>query len=376
MSKLTVKNVMEDVYKRKYRDDPNRGVTNPPPSGDNRKSENEYLDSILKVDPSVANILIYGKYDDKEKIVIYMNRKRSDVAHRTRDEDIDHGIREILDRNDSRTYNDCVIRTPELILWLNEPENMQYALLSNHSDVIIRKLNNEITYIQHADTRPVADTIFKGGNTITNLTIDDIIRMRNRLQRGFDRMRAAAEARGVAAQARSVAADARGVAADARGAAAQKHENRYKRRFSEGEGEGYASDRLSPKRRKITYPKSLSPPSTPSPSPKSPSVSPSHLSTIHNKGGSRDKYTIYKKQMSRKNHEQFNKLNAIHPKNQTPKEKYEFYLLLGKSYLGKSSRKTKKYTQNQKKFYRDQGNYAIKRANSIRKKYKLDEIII
>ena len=371
-TKLLVENVMADVYKRKYRDDRSR-VTNPPPPGDNKKSENEYLDSILRVDPSVANILIYGDPDDKEKIVRYMNSKRSDLVHRTRtrDEDIDHGIREILDRNDLRSYNDCVIRTPELILWLNEPENMQYALLSNHSDVIIRKLNNEITYIQHANTRPVADTIFKGGNTITNLTIDDIIRMRNRLQRGFDRMRAAAEARGVAAEARSVAADARGVAA-------QKHKNRYKRRFSEGEGEGegevYASD-LSSKRRKITYPKSISPPSTPSPSPKSPSVSPSHLS-IHNKGGSRDKYTIYKKQMSRKNHEQFNKLNAIHPKNQTPKEKYEFYLLLGKSYLGKSSRKTKKYTQNQKKFYRDQGNYAINRANSIRKKYKLDEIII
>ena len=359
MPELTVQNVMEDVYNRKYRGVPSRGVTNPPPPGDNRKSENEYLDLILRVDPSVANIVIFGSVEDKERIVRYMNSKRSDLVQRTRTrhEDIDHGIREILDHNDSMSYNDYVIRTPELILWLNEPDNMQYALSSKHSDVIIRKLNIEITYIQRADTRPNLDTIFKEGNTITNLTIDDIIRMRNRLQRGLDLMIAvahersvAAQARSVAAQARGVAAQARGVAAQARGVAAQKHENRYKRRFSEGEGEGevYASD-LSSKRRKITYPTSLSPPSTPSPSPKSPS----HLS-IHNKGGSRDKYTIYKKQMSRKNHEQFNKLNAIHPKNQTPKEKYEFFLLLGKTYLGKSSRKTKKYTQNQKKFYRDQ----------------------
>lgn len=82
-----------------------------------------------------------------------------------------------------------------------------------------------------------------------------------------------------------------------------------------------------------------------------------------------------KRNMTRKEHKRFDVLNAIHPSEQGPKEKYEFYLLLGKSYLGKSSRKTKKYTQNQKKFYRDQGNYAIKRANSIRKKYKLKEII-
>jgi hypothetical protein len=377
MSKLTVQNVMDDVFRRKYRNDPRR-VPNPPPPEDHRKSDNEYLDSILRVDPSVANIIIFGDPEDKEKFVRYMNSKRSnaEVQRRTRSEDIDNGIRQILNRNDSLSYNECVIRTAELILWLNQPENMQAALLSNHSNVIIHKLNNEIEYIQRADTRPGADTIFKGGNTITTLTIDGIIRMRNRLQRGFDRLRAAAEARGAAAEARGAAADAR-AAPDARGVAAQNNENRSKRRFPEGEGEGeserYASDRLSPKRRKITYPKS------PTPSPKSPSASPSaslsHLS-IHNKGGSRNKYTMYKKQMSRKNHEQFDKLNAIHPKNQTPKEKYEFFLLLGKSYLGKSSRKTKKYTQTQKKFYRDQGNYAINRANSIRKKYKLEEIII
>ena len=79
--------------------------------------------------------------------------------------------------------------------------------------------------------------------------------------------------------------------------------------------------------------------------------------------------------MTRKEHRRFDELNLIHPKEQTPNEKYEFLVLLGKNYLGKSSRKTKKYTQNQKKFYRDQGNYATKRANNIRKKYKLKEII-
>jgi len=380
MSKLTVQYVMDDVFRRKYPNDPR--VSKPPHPDDVRKSDNEYLDSIIRVDPSVANIIIFGKPEHKEKIVRYINSKRSnaEVQRRTRNEDIDNGIRQILNRNDSFSYNECVIRTAELILWLNEPENMQAALLSNHSNVIIHKLNNEIEYLQEKGTRPNMDTIFKGGNTITSLTIHDIIRMRNRLQRGVDRLRAAADARGVAAsEARAAASEARGVAAEARGVAAQKRENRSKRRFPEGEGEGeregeskrYASDRSSPKRIKITYPESLSP----TPSPKSPPASPSHFS-IHNKGGSRNKYTMYKKQMSRKNHEQFDKLNAIHPKNQTPKEKYEFFLLLGKTYLGKSSRKTKKYTQTQKKFYRDQGNYAINRANSIRKKYKLEEIII
>jgi hypothetical protein len=82
-----------------------------------------------------------------------------------------------------------------------------------------------------------------------------------------------------------------------------------------------------------------------------------------------------KHNMTRKEHNRYDELNRIHPKEQTPNEKYEFYVLLGKSYLGKSSRKTKKYTQNQKKFYRDQGNYATKHANNLRKKYKLKEII-
>ena len=83
-----------------------------------------------------------------------------------------------------------------------------------------------------------------------------------------------------------------------------------------------------------------------------------------------------KHKMTRKEHKRFDEVNAIHPREQSPKEKYEFYLLLGKTYLGNSARKTRKYTQNQRKFYRDQGNYAIKHADNLRKKYKLKAIVI
>jgi hypothetical protein len=80
------------------------------------------------------------------------------------------------------------------------------------------------------------------------------------------------------------------------------------------------------------------------------------------------------KNMTRKEKLKFEKLNAIHPRKQTPLEKYEFYLLLGKIYLGNANRKTKKYTQSQKKFNRDQGNYALKKAENIKKRYKLNDI--
>ena len=79
------------------------------------------------------------------------------------------------------------------------------------------------------------------------------------------------------------------------------------------------------------------------------------------------------KNLTKEQQVRFDKLNLIHPKKKKPNEKYEFNLLLGKKYLYLSTRA--KYTQNQKKFYRDQGNYAIKHANNLRKKYKLKEII-
>lgn len=65
----------------------------------------------------------------------------------------------------------------------------------------------------------------------------------------------------------------------------------------------------------------------------------------------------------------FDKLNLIHPKKMKPNEKYEFNLLLGKKYLYLSTRA--KYTQNQKKFYKDQGKYFVKYAENIRKRYNL-----
>ncbi len=110
--------------------------------------------------------------------------------------------------------------------------------------------------------------------------------------------------------------------------------------------------------------------------------------------------------MTQKEKIKFEKLNAIHPKKQTPLEKYEFYLLLGKIYLhhctfkspnngrfisgmatlpcafemrkgvSKTNRKTKKYTQSQKKFNRDQGNYALKKAENIKKRYKLNSTML
>ena len=54
--------------------------------------------------------------------------------------------------------------------------------------------------------------------------------------------------------------------------------------------------------------------------------------------------------MTRKEHARFDVLNSIHPSEQAPKEKYEFYLLLGKSYLGKSSRKTKNIRKPKRNF--------------------------
>lgn len=83
-----------------------------------------------------------------------------------------------------------------------------------------------------------------------------------------------------------------------------------------------------------------------------------------------------KKNMTQKEKIKFEKLNAIHPKKQTPLEKYEFYLLLGKIYLSKTNRKTKKYTQSQKKINRDQGNYALKKAENIKKRYKLNTTML
>lgn len=78
-----------------------------------------------------------------------------------------------------------------------------------------------------------------------------------------------------------------------------------------------------------------------------------------------------KTNLTRKEKERFKIVNNIHPKEWTPLEEYDFYTLLGRQYLGNSTRKTKKYTQTQKKFYRDQGNYAILKANKIKKKHKL-----
>jgi hypothetical protein len=86
------------------------------------------------------------------------------------------------------------------------------------------------------------------------------------------------------------------------------------------------------------------------------------------------KYSHISKNLTRKEIKRFNEVNSIHPRQQTPREKYDFYLLLGKRYLGNSTRKTNKYTRTQKKFYREQGEYAIKRADNLRKKYGLKTI--
>jgi len=81
-----------------------------------------------------------------------------------------------------------------------------------------------------------------------------------------------------------------------------------------------------------------------------------------------------KKNLTRKERGRLNKLNSIHPKDWKPNEEYEFYLLLGKKYLGDSTRKTKKYNQRQKRFYRNQGMFALRKSNKIKSKYQLDTI--
>ena len=80
---------------------------------------------------------------------------------------------------------------------------------------------------------------------------------------------------------------------------------------------------------------------------------------------------IYKN-LTKEQHARFDKLNLIHPKKMKPNEKYEFNLLLGKKYLYLSTRA--KYTQNQKKFYKDQGAYFVKFAENIRKRHNLKVI--
>lgn len=65
----------------------------------------------------------------------------------------------------------------------------------------------------------------------------------------------------------------------------------------------------------------------------------------------------------------FDKLNLIHPKKMKSNEKYEFNLLLGKKYLYLSTR-----VKNQKKFYKDQGNYFQNYAENIRRRHNLEVI--
>ena len=75
--------------------------------------------------------------------------------------------------------------------------------------------------------------------------------------------------------------------------------------------------------------------------------------------------------MSKKEKERFDKLNSMNPNNWKPNEEYEFYLLLGKKYLGDANRKTKKYTQSGRAFYKEQGKLALMKAEKIKNKYKL-----
>jgi hypothetical protein len=77
--------------------------------------------------------------------------------------------------------------------------------------------------------------------------------------------------------------------------------------------------------------------------------------------------------MTKAEHTRFNFINKIHPSKWTPQESYEFYLLLGKHYLGAAYRKSKRTADN-KKFRRDQGYYALGKATRIRAKYKLKPI--
>jgi len=79
------------------------------------------------------------------------------------------------------------------------------------------------------------------------------------------------------------------------------------------------------------------------------------------------------KNLTKEQQAQFDKLNRIHPKKMKLNEKYEFNLLLGKKYLYLSTRA--KYTQIQKKFYKDQGKYFVKYAENIRKRHNLKVIL-
>ena len=79
------------------------------------------------------------------------------------------------------------------------------------------------------------------------------------------------------------------------------------------------------------------------------------------------------KNITKEQEKQFEKLNSIHPTKLKPNQKYEFNLLLGKKYLYLGS--LKRYTQNEKKFYRDQGNYFVKYAENIRRRHNLTVIV-
>jgi hypothetical protein len=78
------------------------------------------------------------------------------------------------------------------------------------------------------------------------------------------------------------------------------------------------------------------------------------------------------KNLTREQEARYDKLNLIHPKKMKSHEKYEFNLLLGKKYLYLSTRA--KYTQNQKKFYKDQGKYFVNYAENIRRRHNLEVI--
>lgn len=80
------------------------------------------------------------------------------------------------------------------------------------------------------------------------------------------------------------------------------------------------------------------------------------------------------KNITKEQEKRFEKLNSIHPTKLKPNEKYEFNLLLGKKYLYLSS--LTRYTQNEKKFYRDQGHYFVNYAENIRRRHNLNVIAI
>lgn len=78
------------------------------------------------------------------------------------------------------------------------------------------------------------------------------------------------------------------------------------------------------------------------------------------------------KNITKDEEKRFEKLNVIHPTKLKPNEKYEFNFLLGKKYLYLSS--LKRYTQNEKKFYREQGNYFVNYAENIRRRHNLKNL--